>query len=71
MKKVIFYCDLCNKEIKDSDNDPCIAVSMMRTHNWNSLDKARKIFDGCVCETCGNKIESFINNLHGQIIEEV
>lgn len=71
MKKVTFFCDLCNKEIEDSINDPCIVIDTIQAHNWDDPAKARKIFSGCVCKNCGDKIESFIKDLQNQIIEEV
>lgn len=57
MKKVIYYCDICGKEINDPSEDPCINVTIEQVHNWDvALPRAKLYTNLNICDKCGKEV---------------
>ena len=66
MKKVFYYCDICNKEIpeKEQNDNYCTEVVIAKKHTWEvGAAVAAKQKDIYVCPKCGTKILDYVNNL--------
>lgn len=63
MKIITYKCDICKKDIKNPSADLCYSVRFQQDHSWEDPQKAKYIFEGCICSECSKKLENTINEM--------
>lgn len=63
MKIITYKCDICKKDIKNPSADLCYSIRFQQDHSWEDPQKAKYIFEGCICSECSKKLENTINEM--------
>ena len=63
MKIITYKCDICKKDIKNPSADLCYSIKFQQDHSWEDPQKAKYIFEGCICSECSKKLENTINEM--------
>lgn len=64
MKKIIYYCDICKKEIKNAEMEPCNKVFIAEMSSWEDIATKRKVYkDVQICNDCVKIIVTHIDDM--------